>query len=538
MACTVGRPQHCDCHSQCVAAGAFAHHIYPFCFRRASGGGPALSDIPSHTDDSVTFYERRRSGRVVAVDRARALRHEFNPRQRHVPAAQCRGRCSERGACIASPGSRELEPRYCNCDSYYLGESCETHAAPMCFNRCAGRGECVDGFCSCEPPYYGPGCSLPAARSKPRAAASARPFLIHVYDLPPLVLRRRTYGSDPDPIFNTCFVYLEALLSDANRLAADPSDASLFIAPACATNMEGLVEYYAHAAAALGVAGPWWARFGGADHAFWTTADGGGCDLNAPSSAVRRSIIVAHYLKMNTSDTGCGAAGKDVAVPPRVPEIADAAFLRRGATPPSLRPLRFFFAGNVPDARDVDGRTDASLSDEAYSEGVRQLVWKHLRRVDGYRIVSRSRSYATDWSDSAVCLAPLGVGWGGRLAWSIAAGCVPLLASSEVSAWFDDMLPYDDFSIRGVPKSQLRRLPALLDAVGATRLDQMHSSLLRHRRLFLWEGGEAYAMTQAALCDRARRQMADGRGQRPKTLRCGDLRVRPRRTTPSVEEKT
>ena len=43
---------------------------------------------------------------------------------------------------------------------------------------------------------------------------------------------------------------------------------------------------------------------------------------------------------------------------------------------------------------------DAQLGREAYSEGVRQLVWKHARRAPGFRVVSRSESYLTDWSES------------------------------------------------------------------------------------------------------------------------------------------
>ena len=39
--------------------------------------------------------------------------------------------------------------------------------------------------------------------------------------------------------------------------------------------------------------------------------------------------------------------------------------------------------GNVPESgeRGCDARDDKRLADEAYSEGVRQLVWKHVRRA-------------------------------------------------------------------------------------------------------------------------------------------------------------
>ena len=55
---------------------------------------------------------------------------------------------------------------------------------------------------------------------------------------------------------------------------------------------------------------------------------------------------MAHYLKWNTTATGCGVRGKDLALPPAVPGVLEPSFLARGAAPLSSRPLRFFFAGN------------------------------------------------------------------------------------------------------------------------------------------------------------------------------------------------
>ena len=44
------------------------------------------------------------------------------------------------------------------------------------------------------------------------------------------MLRRRTFGSDPDPIFNTHHVFLERLLLDEAALAARPEEAHAFFA--------------------------------------------------------------------------------------------------------------------------------------------------------------------------------------------------------------------------------------------------------------------------------------------------------------------
>ena len=57
LSCPVGRPQHCDCHTQCIANGAFEAHMYRFCFR---GGGEALSAVPA-AGEAASFFERRDS---------------------------------------------------------------------------------------------------------------------------------------------------------------------------------------------------------------------------------------------------------------------------------------------------------------------------------------------------------------------------------------------------------------------------------------------------------------------------------------------
>ena len=64
----------------------------------------------------------------------------------------------------------------------------------MCVNGCSGRGQCIRGFCHCEPPYYGTGClkSGAGARSEQhseqeqhqqRLPARSR-LRIYMYDLP------------------------------------------------------------------------------------------------------------------------------------------------------------------------------------------------------------------------------------------------------------------------------------------------------------------------------------------------------------------
>ena len=203
----------------------------------------------------------------------------------------------------------------CKCDPHYSGKACEQHQSRWCWNGCAGRGSCVDGFCRCHVPFYGPGCAFDGALQPQATAAqpAASPqlglggaaslpegFQVYVYDLPPLVLRRRTYGSDPDPIFNTHHAFVARLLRTKAALTSQPAQATAFLAPALGTNMEALPEYYAHVQRHIAATLPWWHRRRGTDHAWLTTADGGGCDLNS-LPRLRRSVVLAHYLKWNSS---------------------------------------------------------------------------------------------------------------------------------------------------------------------------------------------------------------------------------------------
>ena len=310
VACTVRRPQHCECVRQCLASGAFAAHIYPVCFERANY--EPFSELPALASTRATFYQldRRSLKRVKQLSATQALGVEYREQQLvYVPHRHCPMRCSERGACIANRAvatsrSEPLENvATCQCDGFYTGRTCEKHVPTLCYNNCSGRGVCLDGFCSCEPPYFGPACAY--GGSPTRAAVRGRRdpshplhFSIHVPDLDAVVLRRHQMGSDPDPIFNTHHRFVARLLEDPPALAASADDADLVLAPAFGTNMDGLLEYYEHAASALERHAPsaWRAR----DIVWFTSGDGGGCDLNR-LPRLRGAIIAAHYLKLNVS---------------------------------------------------------------------------------------------------------------------------------------------------------------------------------------------------------------------------------------------
>ena len=111
-----------------------------------------------------------------------------------------------------------------------------------------------------------------------------------------------------------------------------------------------------------------------------------------------------------------------------------------------------------------------------------------------------------------------------RLVWAVAGGCVPILASSAVSPFFDDAIDYHTFAMTGVPKHALRTLHEVLDSMPEDKLQAMHTAALAHRRLLLWGvtdsqapegGGYAYNVTMHELCWRA--------AYRPIGVRCEGL---------------
>ena len=61
--------------------------------------------------------------------------------------------------------------------------------ADLCASGCSGRGTCRQGFCHCEPGYFGRDCSRSSAFEKPDNYSPLRPMgcnrlRIYVYELP------------------------------------------------------------------------------------------------------------------------------------------------------------------------------------------------------------------------------------------------------------------------------------------------------------------------------------------------------------------
>ena len=390
--CLDQRTLSCSCVQQCVRGGAFVTHMNKECVKRRKGSG------------EEAFRWRVGPNRSVTIRATGAM---------SKPALT---RWDGLETCIAeNPGS------CCRHDG-----KCAQSPLSACFGNCSGHGECVHGACACADGFYGPGCAHRARDFSPAPAARDAALRIFVYDLPQLATVRRSWASDWDRqrLFATLQeAFMPALLADGGALTDDPRQADLFMAPAYATNMEGLSEYPAHLVETVAAAGPHWARSRGADHLWFCSADHCGNVLRG--GGVGRGIVMAHYF------TGDASRGVNLA-----PYLAGAAAAARAtyagfgdawlAAQEESRRTLLFFAGNVPSGPYELGK--------GYSQGVRQALWKHHAATPAFTIVERTPDYVQEFQRARFCAAPLGEGWGIRLTWALAYGCIPVRpASAELA---------------------------------------------------------------------------------------------------------
>ena len=143
-----------------------------------------------------------------------------------------------------------------------------------------------------------------------------------------------------------------------------------------------------------------------------------------------------------------------------------------------------------------------------YSGGMRQLVWQHHRNRSHFCIDSRLPSEL--YEQSRFCLAPSGDGWGDRLQKAVKAGCVPVIVQPAVLMPFEDLLPYQRFSLR-LGAADIPNMHERLASVSHTEHAKMRRALQRYAPAFNWhEGvGRAYEMAVYALCLRAEQRVCD-----------------------------
>ena len=288
--------------------------------------------------------------------------------------------------------------------------------------------------------------------------------------------------------------FFSNLLADGHIRTHDPWKANLFYIPAFTYSVtsNGLPphEYIRRVLRFIQAEYPaLWARRGGRDHIVWAPGDRGACPLPPDLAPL---IWLVHFGQehvapdggnlpagadlRNASLASCFDPQRGIVAPPLVPDaaaLANATF-SPGAPEPERTTLLFFAGGT-------------RMENPEYSQGVRQQIWTlyHNRTADGYQIHERVGNMGDEMRRSRFCLAPSGHGWGIRIVHAVAAGCVPVVIQDGVHQPYDDVLPYDAFSLR-LPQSDVAQLDAVLRGVSDLELRVLQAGVRRFHRAFLW----------------------------------------------------
>ncbi|KAG2488191.1 hypothetical protein HYH03_013185 [Edaphochlamys debaryana] len=225
------------------------------------------------------------------------------------PLKECPDSCNFRGWCQVGGidhqhhGHRPDEGPFCNCHGYHDGKSCEIADPYHCYRNCSGVGECVRGWCHCQPGYWGHGCT------RRKAYTSSAGWLpnhanmkIYVYDLPENVVHRREWNDRwtlIDSIYLAEIEFIEQLLGDWSVRTENPWEASLFVIPTFTFwytgNVGGPYLLMDHVSRYLQQTSPFWNATRGRNHVMFATNDQGVCKLEWASPLLQHSIKVVHY---------------------------------------------------------------------------------------------------------------------------------------------------------------------------------------------------------------------------------------------------
>ncbi|KAG2488197.1 hypothetical protein HYH03_013191 [Edaphochlamys debaryana] len=348
-------------------------------------------------------------------------------------------------------------------DNYYEGKSCEIADPYHCFRNCSGVGQCVRGWCHCQPGYWGHGCTRRKAYTSSAGwLPNHADMKIYVYDLPENVATRREnndWWSLIDAIYLAEIEFMEQLLSDWSVRTENPWEASLFVVPTFALwytrNTGGPYLIFNWVSRYLQQTSPFWNATGGRNHVFFATNDQGACRLQQAPDEVQHSIKVVHY---------------------------------------GLSPRRPYAHHSNPQAGQ-------------HMMGALPLPGHRFEGFPEFTAVNSPLHThpMVDQERAKFCLAPSGFGWGVRLTQVMMTGCVPVIIQDHMYQAFWDVIPYEEFSIR-ISRADLHRIVEILDVVTPEQLIKLQEGVAKWRSAFHWIedlGGMAYNYTVKALKRRA-----------------------------------
>ena len=337
-----------------------------------------------------------------------------------------------------------------------------------------------------------------------------------MYDLPPSVAYQQAYWGGwqgHDPIYTAYQYFMEQLLN-SNIRTENPYEAHMFFLPAYTyayTSNLGFPDFHISRVINYTLANyPFWNRTQGRDHIVWTPSDRGSCYLESPETL--SLIKLTHFgyfdhtgggkyekfLNAGNDIWGCFHPLRDVVAPPFLPrggEFAWSTYVERINSPTEPLPNRtelFFFAGGFrPDDLEYAGGTRKELA-----EWIPKWNDPEIQVVQGY-----IANYEETLRSSKFCLAPYGHGWGLRIVSAMVCGCVPIIIQEHVFQPFEDILPYEEFSIR-LNNDDIRNLPEILRSVTPTQLKILQQGLKKYWPAFIWDvgnGGKAFDYTALSL---------------------------------------
>lgn len=414
--------------------------------------------------------------------------------------------------------------------------------AACCLGRCVpSRGVCIRGVCNCHKEWRGFDCTEPLKGPEDGGSSGGgggRRGFVYVHAPPPeLGLENMLRFQCKKNSYDADWHLVRRLLRDRSAHSVRLADASLFYVPTWAAFSWGnraarkygwVVDRLVSWLRGSEFAEHWTANR--SRYIFYFTADMGACGVPAygtinlahwgltspwdmqlkphqympnasavhpcpadqsvqclnkpPCFTQRRDVSMPLYSAwsptLSTNSTAAAAAGSAPPPPPPLPPPE-----------PGAWQCELYFAGSF-----------AHAFAPMYSQGVRQAVRDAHENRSGYCIHRKAPDLL--WYRSRFCLAAGGDGFGDRLTRSMRTGCVPVIIQPGVEMPLEDVLPYEDFSLR-FGFDDIKVLHERLAAVDATEHARLRRGVLRYASAFNWhdEHGLAYEYVRYSLCRRA-----------------------------------
>ncbi|KAL4427672.1 hypothetical protein ABPG75_001761 [Micractinium tetrahymenae] len=140
-----------------------------------------------------------------------------------------------------------------------------------------------------------------------------------------------------------------------------------------------------------------------------------------------------------------------------------------------------------------------------YSGGSRQALFRAVQEWNDPEFKMIEGGAGGEYEDllrtSKFCFTPLGFGFGMRLVHAMLAGCVPIIVQEYTIQQFEDVLPFETFSIR-LTNEDMPHLRDILKSISNEQYRTLPENVLRHQTAFCWnreKGCRAFDYTIASL---------------------------------------